>query len=509
MTIKGYHFYIREVTDPPSEWRRVTDVPMSYVDFVYTGLDSATEYEFASVAVDAGNNQSTMSAALRASTLTYETLDAPMSSEDSTPIDKLVNDAIDSYKGGGISGGCLLGIVGPKGTYYKAYGSAYGRALTLDDKMRYGSITKMATATLILAQIDAGHISFDDKLSKFVSGVPNGDIITIKQMLMMRAGIRDYIQQDPTVSQSYFLNPTATFDPIPYIKSYAPLYKPDLGFNYSNSCYVLLGKVLEWCDDQYGTSRDARTIVLEDFLVPFGMTESEWPTGSYMSQPYSRGWAINAAYQMIVTTVNSLPLAGMLGWLYWMLVPMIAPGIPLTPTVEFTAASTTWGGTAGALDGTIHDLVKFGVGLRDGTLLSSNMKQAREETFNTYIIYTPTAAWMGSGWSGAGLGVMEFGTWQGWVGNLAGYHSSLFYNIESKAVIAIMFNEMDASSYNLFLQIAYQLFPDSLDAAEWKLRVNTGMAATDTFAKGWAYNWHVIGDSDGVTQLPHKVGYYL
>lgn len=509
MTIKGYHFFMREVTDPPSDWVRVTEVPMAYVDFTYTGLDSSSNYEFASVAVDAGNNQSVMSPVLKASTLTYTTLDEPMSTSDTSVLDKMVTDAIDSYKGEGISGGCLLGIVGPKGTYYNSYGSAYGRTLTIDDKMRYGSITKMATATLILAQIDAGHISFGDKLNQYVTGIANGDQITIKMLLMMRAGIRDYIQQDPTVSQSYFLNPTATFDPMPYIKSYKPMYEPDRGFNYSNSCYFLLGKILEWCDETYGTGRDIRTIVLEDFLVPFGMTESEWPTGSYMTQPYSRGWAINAAYQMIVSTVNSLPLAGLLGWLYWMLVPMIAPGIPLTPTVEFTAASTTWGGAAGALDGPIHDLVKFGVGLCEGTLLSANMKKIREETFNTYIVYTPTAPWMGNGWSGAGLGVMQFGTWLGWVGNLAGYNSSVFFNTESKSVIAIMFNEMDASSYNLFLQIAYKLFPDSLDAAEWKLRVNTGLAATDTFSKGGAYVWHATGDSDGVTQLPHKVGYYL
>lgn len=486
MAIKGYNFYIDGV--------KQNTTPQPSPTFTFTGLQSSSAHHVAVEAVDYANNVSTPGV-LDTATLAYDPATDPMSPTDQAAVDNIVTTVMAASSAA--DGGCQVGIIGPKGTYYKAYGSAYGRPLTLDDKMRFGSITKMATATLVLAQVDAGHISLSDKLSQFVSGIPNGDRITVKMLLMMRAGLLDYLQQDAAHMQSYFLNPTQTVDPMAWIPTYAPLYEPDQGFNYSNSCYILLGKILEWCDTHYGTGRDIRTIVLQDFCAAAGMTEAEWPTGNYMTQPYSRGWADNAAY----ATIQSLGI-------FSFLAPLFAPGVQLTPTIEFTAASTTWGGAAGALDGTIVDLVKFGIALRDGTLLTPDTHQMREETFKTYVIYTPKSPWEGDGWSGAGLGVMQFGSWLGWIGNLAGYNSALFYNTANDCVMAIMVNDMNGPSYDLFLRLRYLLFPETVHTAPIIVR-NVGGVSGEAVGAPSVYPYHAPGDQDAKADVPLKLPFYI
>jgi D-alanyl-D-alanine carboxypeptidase len=67
-----------------------------------------------------------------------------------------------------------------------------GEAMTPDLFMRIGSNTKSFTTTAILQLVDQGLVGLDDPIEKYVSGVPNGDQITIRQLGMMRSGLFDY-----------------------------------------------------------------------------------------------------------------------------------------------------------------------------------------------------------------------------------------------------------------------------------------------------------------------------
>lgn len=358
--------------------------------------------------------------------------------------------------------GAIVGITTPGGDYYKAYGGdrTASSPLALEDKMRYGSISKIYLNRLVLAQIDAGHISFDDTLDMYVSGGPDWwQRVTIKNLLMMQSGIKDYLQQDPAVQQAYFLNPTSAINAMNYIRSYTtPLYEPGTSASYSNSNTILMGLILEWCDAEFGVGRDIRTIVIEDCLQALGLTESEWPTGNYMTAPYSRGWTPNLALPTIQGMLGPLAfLAGLFGY-------------PTAAEIEWTAVHPSWGGAAGDLDGTIAHLVKFGQSLYAGALLSPEMQQLTEEVFTTYLTYTPANPWEGPGWMGFGLGIIQWGSWLGWIGSLGGYNSTMFYNTQNGAVIAVMMNNFAASSLALFYQIAYELYPESTLIADWMVR---------------------------------------
>src|SRR5689334_22249312 len=58
-----------------------------------------------------------------------------------------------------------------------------------DDQLRVGSNTKTMTGTVILQLVQEGKIRLDDPVSKYHLGVPNGDNITIAQLLDMRSGL--------------------------------------------------------------------------------------------------------------------------------------------------------------------------------------------------------------------------------------------------------------------------------------------------------------------------------
>ena len=58
--------------------------------------------------------------------------------------------------------------------------------------MRIGSVSKTFTTTAVLQLVDQGKVGLDDPISRFVSDVPNGDNITIRQLAAMRSGLYDY-----------------------------------------------------------------------------------------------------------------------------------------------------------------------------------------------------------------------------------------------------------------------------------------------------------------------------
>ena len=133
----------------------------------------------------------------------------------------------------------------------------------------------------------------------------------------------------------------------------------------------------------------------------------------------------------------------------------------------------------------------------------------RSEVFTTYARYTPTAPYQGTGWMGAGLGMMAWGQWRGWIGAWLGYNTCLWWNHVTGAVIATTTNWYTGPSWDLFMRIAYQLYPESLVLEDWTLRGSGGFSDEPSFGSGHAHNWHAPGDANSVVELPHQVPFYL
>lgn len=513
MTIKGYRFYYRQVTDPVSDWITATQDVQENPDYQFTGLSSGTEYELGVVAVDWANNESEMGT-ITVSTPVHTPADDPLSTSDATAVD-----AIMAMRGN--AAGSLISTRGPKGNYSKAYGGSYSGDLTVDHKMRYGSITKMYTALLICRQIDFGHLSLDDTLEQFEPGIKYSDIITVRDLLRQTSGVPSYLDYGSGMQNgiNMILHPTSVCNGLAMVHGVADtasLFYPGTAMAYSNSNYYLLGRILEVVDATYGSGRKIHVILREDCFDALGLENTEWPEpnspdGYVLSAPMSRGWMDNPAYATIVQTIMSLPLYWLLAGIYWALAPSLTGGWPLTQTFEWTAANTEWAGASGCLGGTIDDLRDFGLALARGDLLSEEMRRRRREEFVTYTRYTPAEAYQGPGWMGSGLGLFSYGKWFGWIGSWAGFGSAMFYNEETQACIAVTINWFDGlKPWDMMMRLIYQLYPETLVLPDWTLRQESaGPAATAQFGTGRVYNWHAPGDENGLVSLPHGVPSYL
>lgn len=101
------------------------------------------------------------------------------------------------------------------------------------------SITKMFTAAAIMQLRDAGKLSLDDRLSKYLPSFPRGGEVTLRQMLAHMSGIRDIDGENRI--------PLTPDSLVGRIQRQLPLYDFDPGskWSYSNSNYVLLGRIVE------------------------------------------------------------------------------------------------------------------------------------------------------------------------------------------------------------------------------------------------------------------------
>ncbi|MDT5066148.1 MAG: D-alanyl-D-alanine carboxypeptidase, partial [Mycobacterium sp.] len=88
--------------------------------------------------------------------------------------------------------GAVVGIWGPAGTYVRTFGvadKATRAPMSTNMYSRIGSVTKTFTITALLQLVDQGKLALDDPISKYMSGVPSGDQITLRELAQMRSGL--------------------------------------------------------------------------------------------------------------------------------------------------------------------------------------------------------------------------------------------------------------------------------------------------------------------------------
>jgi CubicO group peptidase (beta-lactamase class C family) len=141
-------------------------------------------------------------------------------------------------------------LIAKKGkiVYEKAFGSAnleLGVPLQPDMIFAIGSITKQFTAVAILQLVERGKISLQDSVQKYIKDFPyKGHTITIENLLTHTSGIKDFMTIDHPGQNVLRWDFTAQ-QIIDHFKN-APLeFKPGSKYNYTNSGYTLLGRIIE------------------------------------------------------------------------------------------------------------------------------------------------------------------------------------------------------------------------------------------------------------------------
>ena len=129
--------------------------------------------------------------------------------------------------------------------FEKAYGYANlesKQKANGDTKYKIGSISKTFTAVMIMQLIEEKKLKLDVKLAKYYPQVKNAEKITIHDLLHHRSGIADYLNADSTTvtSKNY-----SKEEMIAKISNYNSVFEPNSKYEYSNSNYYLLGRILE------------------------------------------------------------------------------------------------------------------------------------------------------------------------------------------------------------------------------------------------------------------------
>ena len=145
--------------------------------------------------------------------------------------------------------GAASAVVFADGSVWSGQSGHYGFS-PLQSGLLYdiGSNTKTMVATITLLLEEEGLLSIDDPLSDYLStaypNVPGN--VTLKQLLGHNSGIFNYTNHPnfgPEITDDF----NVFWHPDTILNSFvaAPLFTPGANYSYSNTNYVLLGKVIE------------------------------------------------------------------------------------------------------------------------------------------------------------------------------------------------------------------------------------------------------------------------
>ena len=141
--------------------------------------------------------------------------------------------------------GVVVVLRTPQGEFTVSYGTTLLGATSLpgaDTHFRIASNTKTMTAAVIVLLAQDGKLSLDDPVSKYVPDVPNGDKITITELLNMRSGLYTY-DDDPDFWAVLEREPAKVWSPAEVLAiafKHPPYFPPGTGYHYSNTNYALL-----------------------------------------------------------------------------------------------------------------------------------------------------------------------------------------------------------------------------------------------------------------------------
>ena len=298
--------------------------------------------------------------------------------------------------------GLIVGVRTPAGTWTSAYGKAdpdKDTPMKVGMNTRVGSLTKTFIGTMIMQLDESGALSLDDRIEKYVPGVPNGEKISLRQLANMTSGVASYTRNS-RFTEVYFRKPETIFKPEQLLAiglADSPSFAPGARFDYSNTNTVLLGLVIEKVTRR-AIAKNLKLMVFE----PLNLKNTSWPGESAdMPAPYAQGFTLQGDAK---------------------------DGKPLNATHWNPA----WGWTAGELISNMDDLLVYGRALGTGQgLLRPASQVARLTSF-------PVPA-------GYGIAMGCSGGWVGHTGELPGYNSTLFYDTQTDTTVAVQTNSDIAS----------------------------------------------------------------
>ncbi len=216
------------------------------------------------------------------------------------------------------------------------YTHAYGYAnlasktpATVETHYEIGSITKQFTATAILQLKEAGRLSLNDTLARWIPEYTRAAKVTVRELLQQTTGIPNYTEVNHFEKIAGTLKPS--FAAILALIRNKPLeFAPGSRFSYSNTNYVLLGEIVERAS---GTTWEA--YVRKNIFAPAKMTQSGFIDDEATLQPMATGYVVSKH------------------------------GVKIAPPLR-----SGWAWSAGAIVSTVDDMLAWDAALFGGRLIN-------------------------------------------------------------------------------------------------------------------------------------------
>lgn len=347
---------------------------------------------------------------------------------------QLLKTVLDALEKGGVPG-AIVGIWAPdQGTWVEAFGQANlaeHQSMTVDHKFRIGSITKTATATIVLQLADEGVIDLDQTIEKYDKTydlkIPQAKEITIRQLLNHTSGLFSYTD-DPALEAVSYANLLLYWTPqelIKYAVSHRDTAPPGKEFHYSNTGYALLGLIIE-----EETKHRLDEEVDRRIIQKLGLTHTSFPTLPNTTEPHANGYMANADLLRLSFNLR---------------------GNKTAELVDVTAFNPSWAWAAGAMVSHVNDLKIYAKALGTGSLVG---KKTRAEQMKMMPVVPGSDVKYG-------LGLAELHGFLGHRGEVPGYDISMYYSPELDATFVVCLNRTPNSvqSDALFVSLAKIVYP--------------------------------------------------
>lgn len=261
--------------------------------------------------------------------------------------------------------GAVVVLSTPQGRFTVTYGTTkLGAAIPprAETHFRIASITKTMTAAVIVQLAQEGRLALGDPVSKYVAGVPNGERITIAELLTMRSGLYNYTDAQE-IAARLDTDPTKVWSVTEVLRlafAHPPTFPPGTAYQYSNTNYALLGLIAEECEG----GKPLAEILHDRLFAPLGMSDTALPasTSNSLPDPYSHGYLYGGA--AFALTDQPYPLD----------VQAAARAGGLAPNDD-TDQNPSYAAAAGGVVSTASDLVTWVEALVGGRLFDADYQR--------------------------------------------------------------------------------------------------------------------------------------
>lgn len=289
---------------------------------------------------------------------------------------------------------------------------------------RIASNTKTMTAAVTVLLAQDGRLRFDDSVSTYLPDVPNGENITVAQLLRMRSGLYGYTA-DPALAGALDSDPGRSWTPREVLDiafAHPPQFAPDTAYEYSNTNFALLGMVVEKVS---GTTLSE--LFTERLYGPIGLRHTSLPAtdDTTMPVPYSHGYMYGGSIYALADDPYPADIQ------------RAARAGTLAP-IDYTNQNSSYATAAGGAISTADDLATWIEALASGGVFNADYQKQWRDSLLPENPAAPDGQKYGYGISYQRFGPTAAMYYHG--GELPGFNSFMGHDAENDVTLVIWTN---------------------------------------------------------------------